>query len=75
MPIQSYRGKGPSKNYLTPIGGEGVDDFVTYSYVNFEGEGLFCEIVTQRQILKLRTQRALSNIFSALWNHQKEKYK
>ena len=27
--------------------GEGVDDFVTYCYVYFEGEGgVFCEIVT-----------------------------
>ena len=31
--------KGPSKNYVTARGGEGVDDFVTYRYVNFEGEG------------------------------------
>ena len=31
--------KGPSKNYVTARGGEGVDDFVTYRYVYFEGEG------------------------------------
>ena len=30
---------GPSKNYVTARGGEGVDDFVTYRYVYFEGEG------------------------------------
>ena len=26
--------------------GEGVDDFVTYRYVYFEGEGVFYDIVT-----------------------------
>ena len=31
--------KGPSKNYVTARGGEGVDDFVTYRYVYFWGEG------------------------------------
>ena len=31
--------KGPSTNYVTTRGGEGVDDFVTYRYVYFEGEG------------------------------------
>ena len=36
---------GPSKNYITPRVGEGVNDFVTYCFVHFEGEGLFCEIV------------------------------
>ena len=30
---------GPSKNYVTAKGGEWVDDFVTYRYVYFEGEG------------------------------------
>ena len=31
--------KGPSKNYVNARGGEGVEDFVTYRYVYFEGEG------------------------------------
>jgi len=30
---------GPSKNYVTPRGEEGVDDFDTYRYVNFEEGG------------------------------------
>ena len=39
--------KGPSKNYLTARGEEGVNDFVTYRYVYFEGGGrVFYEIVT-----------------------------
>ena len=36
---------GPSKYYVTARGG-GVDDFVTYRYVYFEGEGVFYEVVT-----------------------------
>ena len=32
-------GQGPSKNYVTARGGEGVDNFVTYCYVYFLGEG------------------------------------
>ena len=32
----------PSKNYVTPRGREGFDDFVIYCYGNFEGrEGYF----------------------------------
>ena len=31
--------QGPSKNYVTDRGGKGVDDFVTYCYDNFDGEG------------------------------------
>ena len=39
--------KGPSKNYVTSRGGEGVDDFVTYRYVYLRGRGgIFYEIVT-----------------------------
>ena len=30
---------GPSKNYVTARGGEGVTNFVTYRYVYFEGVG------------------------------------
>ena len=30
-------GKGPSKNYVTPRGGEGVNDFVTCRYVYLRG--------------------------------------
>ena len=30
---------GPSKNYVTPRGGEGVDDFVTYRYVYLRERG------------------------------------
>ena len=39
---------GAIKNVVTPRGGrwEGVDDFVTHRYVNFEGEGVFYEVVT-----------------------------
>ena len=38
---------GPSKSYVTPRGGEGVDDFVTYRYVSLRGrEGVFYQIVT-----------------------------
>ena len=29
----------PSKNYVVVRRSEGVNDFVTYCYVNFEGEG------------------------------------
>ena len=38
--------KGPSKNYVTSRVGEGVDDFVTYRYVYFEGGGVLYDIVT-----------------------------
>ena len=31
--------RGPSKNYVTSRGGEGVDDFVTYRYVYLRGKG------------------------------------
>ena len=31
--------KGASKNYVTPRGGKGVDDFVKNRYVSFEGGG------------------------------------
>ena len=54
------------------VRGGGVDDFFTYRYAYFEGEGVFYEIVTLLQISTLRNQRALSSIFSALWNQQKK---
>ena len=41
--------------------GEGVDDFVAYRYIYLRGRG--------------GTQRAQTSIFSALWNHQNEKYR
>ena len=44
-----YRGPcfnlGPSKNYVTARGGEGVDDFVTYRYVYFERGGVIYEVI------------------------------
>ena len=42
---------------------------VTYT---IGGRCVFYEIVTLRQKLHLRTQRASSSIFTALWNHGKE---
>ena len=45
--VEQGTNKVPSKNYVTARGDEGVDDFVTYLYVYFEGErGVFYEIVT-----------------------------
>ena len=38
--------KGPSNNYVTSIGGEGIDGFVTYRYVYLRGRGVSYEIVT-----------------------------
>ena len=35
--------KGPSKNYVAVRVGEGVEDFLTYRYVYFEGEGVLYE--------------------------------
>ena len=40
------RNMGPSKNYVTARGKEGVDNFVTYRYVYLRGRGVFYEIVT-----------------------------
>ena len=48
--------QGPSKNYVTSRGVEGVDDFVTYCY---GGAEVIDEIVTQRQIINFRIQRSL----------------
>ena len=53
--------------------GEGVDGFVTYGCVYFEGEGEISQHSYVTASAKLRTQRALHSIFSVLWNHQKEK--
>ena len=39
-------GMGPSKNYVTSRGGEGVGDFATYRYVYLRGRRVFDEIVT-----------------------------
>ena len=64
--------KGPSQNSYGQRG-EGVDDFVTYHYVYFEGEGgVFYEIVTYWQ---MRTKKAQTSTFSALRNHQNEDHR
>ena len=39
LPHQSS--KELSKNYITARGGEGVNNFVTYCYVHFVGEGVY----------------------------------
>ena len=56
--------------------GEGVDDFVTYRHVYFEGEGgiLWNSYVTADTEFD-NSKRAHTSIFSALWNHQNEKYR
>ena len=52
------------KNYVTARGKEGVNDFVTYRYVYFEGEG---RILRHNYVTADTKFENLKNICQALW--------